>query len=484
MTTTEAPPAAKMYVGGRWTDAASGERLDSVDPSTERVIATIPAGGAADVQAAVDAAAEAAPRWAAVGWAARAKLLRELADRIDAVADDLARLEVRDCGNPLSGTSSDVTGAGGELRYFAGIAPGTTGTTGTGDSPTVSYTMRTPYGIVGRIIPFNHPFKFAAGKIAAPLAAGNTVILKPHEETSLTAIELAKLADGLLPPGVLSVLTGTGREVGAALVGHPAVPRIAFTGSVPTGRALLHTAADHIKHLSLELGGKNPLIVFPDVDPVAAAHAAVAGMNIARSNGQSCGSTSRIFVHREIRGPFLDALLDRVGKLRIGDPMNPDTEVGPLAFRAHYERVTNYIRIGQQEGATLAYGGYRPANLVAGYYVEPTVFTDVTDDMTIAREEIFGPVMSVFDWTDVDDVIARANGSTMALTANVWTNDISVGHRTAAALEAGYVYINGNGRRPTGMPFGGWKHSGLGKEHCIEELLSYTREKTIGITLH
>jgi betaine-aldehyde dehydrogenase len=262
------------------------------------------------------------------------------------------------------------------------------------------------------------------------------------------------------------------------------VPRIAFTGSVPTGRALLHTAADHIKHLSLELGGKNPLIVFPDVDPVAAAHAAVAGMNIARSNGQSCGSTSRIFVHREIRGPFLDALLDRVGKLRIGDPMNPDTEVGPLAFRAHYERVTNYIRIGQQEGATLAYGGYRPANLVAGYYVEPTVFTDVTDDMTIAREEIFGPVMSVFDWTDVDDVIARANGSTMALTANVWTNDISVGHRTAAALEAGYVYINGNGRRPTGMPFGGWKHSGLGKEHCIEELLSYTREKTIGITLH
>jgi betaine-aldehyde dehydrogenase len=483
MTAAETPPAARMYVGGVWADAVSGERIESVDPSTEQVIGTVPAGGAADVEAAVEAAADAAPGWAATAWSARAKLLRELADRIDSVAEDLARLEVRDCGNPLAGTSADVVGAGVDLRYFAGIAPGTTGTTGTADSPTVSYTMRMPYGIVGRIIPFNHPFKFAAGKIAAPLAAGNTVILKPHEATSLTAIELAKLADGLLPPGVLSVLTGAGREVGAALVGHPRVPRIAFTGSVPTGRALLHTAADQIKHLTLELGGKNPLIVFPDVDPVAAAHAAVAGMNIARSNGQSCGSTSRIFVHRSVRGPFLDALLDRVGKLRIGDPMDLDTEVGPLAFRAHYERVLNYIRIGRQEGATLAYGGSRPAGLATGYYVEPTVFTDVTDDMTIAREEIFGPVMSVFDWTDVDDVIARANDSTMGLTANVWTNDVSVAHRTAAALEAGYVYINGNGRRPTGMPFGGWKHSGLGKEHCVEELLSYTREKTIGITL-
>ena len=322
-----------------------------------------------------------------------------------------------------------------------------------------------------------------SGKVAAPLAAGNAVVLKPGEQTSLSALELGRLSEDLLPPGVLNVVTGRGSTTGSALVSHPDVPRVAFTGSVPTGRAVLRDSAEHIKHVSLELGGKNPIIVFPDVDPVRAARAAVTGMNIARCTGQSCGSTSRIFVHDDLRQPFLDALVTRVNELRIGDPREESTEVGPLAFRAHYDRVTSYVDAGLREGAQLLTGGHRPDGHDRGFFVEPAVFTDVGDDMTIAREEIFGPVMSVFGWSDVDDVVRRANSLPLGLTANVWTNDVSAAHRTARALEAGYVYVNGAGKRPTGSPFGGWKSSGLGKENGLEELVSYTREKTVTVTL-
>lgn len=332
-------------------------------------------------------------------------------------------------------------------------------------------------------MPFNHPFKFAAGKAAAPLAAGNAVIVKPGEQTSMSALELARIAADVLPPGVLNVVTGRGATAGAALVGHPDVPRIAFTGSVPSGRAVLRGAVEEIKHVSLELGGKNPIVVFPDVDPVRAARAAVAGMNIARCTGQSCGSTSRLFVHDDVRGPFVEALVARLSELRIGDPMDEGTEVGPLAFRAHHERVLSYVESGRREGATLVHGGERPSHLTRGFFLEPTVFTDVDDGMAIAREEIFGPVMSVLHWRDWDDVVGRANATRLGLTANVWTNDVSTAIRTARALEAGYVYVNGSGRRPAGMPFGGWKHSGLGKENGLQELLSYTREKSVTVTL-
>ncbi|MDQ3308457.1 MAG: aldehyde dehydrogenase family protein, partial [Actinomycetota bacterium] len=252
---------------------------------------------------------------------------------------------------------------------------------------------------------------------------------------------------------------------------------------VSTGRAVLHEAAENIKHVTLELGGKNPFIVFPDVDPREAAIAAVAAMNIARCSGQSCGSTSRLFVHASVKDAFSDALVERLAELRIGDPMDEGTDVGPLTFSAHHQRVLGYIEAGRREGANLLYGGGRPAGFPRGYFVEPTVFTDVDDQMVIAREEIFGPVMSVLSWTDYDDMVRRANSLPYGLTANIWTRDVSVAHRTARALEAGYVYVNGRGRRPTGSPFGGWKSSGLGKENCLEELLSYTREKTVAVTL-
>jgi betaine-aldehyde dehydrogenase len=378
---------------------------------------------------------------------------------------------------------SDVLGAVAELHYYAGLAPETRGSTAPPSPDTLSYTLREPYGVVARIIPFNHPFKFAAAKVAAPLAAGNAVVLKPGEQTSLSALELARIAADVLPPGVLNVVTGRGSTTGAALVAHPGVARVAFTGSVPSGRAVLRGAAEGIKHVSLELGGKNPIIVFPDVDPRRAAVAAVAGMNIARCTGQSCGSTSRLFVHDDVYDRFLDALLDRLGQLSVGDPMDESTQVGPLAFRSHHERVLAYIDGARQEGATVAAGGGRPAGLDRGFYVEPTVLTGLHDEMTVVREEVFGPVMSVLRWRDVEDVVRRANATPLGLTANVWTSDVSAAHRTARALQAGYVFVNGSGKKEMGMPFGGWKSSGLGKENALEELLSYTREKTVTVTL-
>ena len=472
-----------MFVGGSWVEASSGERLVSVDPTTEQPLGSFPDAAPEDVDRAVRAACRAAAGWRDLGWQRRAGLLRELASRIEKAEDRFADLDVADSGNPVTGMRADARSAAAEVRYYAGIAPGATGSTPLGPTDTLSYTVREPYGVVGRVIPYNHPFKFAAAKIAAPLAAGNAVVLKPAEHTSLSALELARLTEDLLPPGVLNVVTGRGPRAGQALVAHPDVPRVAFTGSVATGQAVLRAAAEEIKHVSLELGGKNPLIVFPDVDPVRAAHAAVDGMNIARCTGQSCGSTSRIYVHDDIRSPFLEALVDRVRGLRIGDPREEGTEVGPLAFREHYERVLAHIAGGVRDGATVVTGGGRPSGPARGFFVEPTVFTGVEDSMPIAQQEIFGPVISVLSWRDVDDVVRRANALPLALTAAVWTNDVSAAHRTARDLEAGYIHVNGSGRRPLGAPFGGWKSSGLGKENSLDELVSYTREKTVTVTL-
>jgi betaine-aldehyde dehydrogenase len=481
--TVQTSAARRMFVGGEWTEAADGASLPVVEPATEGQLGTVPDAGPDDLERAVAAAGAAASGWADAGWQRRAALLRELAGRIAGHAEELAVLDSRDSGNPITGMRADLASTPSEILYYAGIAPEAKGTTFPAGPDTLAYTVRQPYGVVGRIIPFNHPLKFAASKIAAPLAAGNCVLLKPGEQTSLSALELARLAEDLLPPGVLSVLTGTGARIGAALVAHAGVPRVAFTGSVPTGRQVLSTAAEHVKHVTLELGGKNPIIVCPDVDPQTAARAAVTAMNLARCNGQSCGSTSRLFVHDDLRAPFLDALVERVAELRVGDPLAEDTDIGPLAFAAHHQRVLAYIAAGRRDGATMLTGGGRPAGCERGYFVEPTVFGDVEDGMTIAREEIFGPVMAVLGWHDVDEVVQRANAVEYGLTANIWTRDVSAAHRLAGRLEAGYVTVNGTGGRALGTPFGGWKHSGLGKENSLEELLSYTREKTVAVTL-
>ena len=470
-----------MLIEGRLTGASDGATLPVIDPSTGESLGTIPDASAADVDTIVSSATKASGAWADTPWAKRSEALRKFADVISANVDDLALLDALDSGNPYNSMRADVLGAAEEIRYFAGIAPETKGRTFPSGPDALTYTEFVPYPVVARIVPFNHPLKFAAAKSAAPLAAGCSVVVKPGEHTSLSALRLAELAKDVFPPGVWNVVTGTGAKSGAALAAHPDVPRVAFTGSVPTGRQITEAGKQDIKHVSLELGGKNPFIVFPDADPVAAAAGAVAAMNLSRSTGQSCGSTSRIFVHRDIKEVFLSALLEKVATLRIGDPLDPSTEMGPLAFEKHYANVLSYVAAGLEDGARLAFGGKCPDELSSGFFLEPTVFVDVDMSMRIAREEIFGPVMSVLVWDDYDKMIAEANSLEFGLTANIWTRDISKALRTARRVESGYITINGTGGRPLGAPFGGFKSSGIGKESALDELLSYGREKSVTV---
>jgi betaine-aldehyde dehydrogenase len=471
-----------MFVGGRWLDAASKQTIESVDPTTEEVIARVPLAGPEDVELAVAAASEAQREWGALSWQERARLLRALAARLQEHASEFCELDAIDGGIPVTGMKKDVQNGVDFLLYFAGLASELKGWTIEVPGAGIDYTQREPYGVVGRIVPFNHPIQFAAAAIAAPLAAGNTVILKPAEQTPVSALRLAELTEDLLPAGVLNVVTGDGPTTGSAIAAHPAIPRIGFTGSVAGGRAVLRAAAEHIKAVSLELGGKNPLIVFPDVDIAAVARAAVDAMNFRRGQGQSCGSPSRVFVHADIHDPFVEELKSLMDALAVGDPLLEQTDMGPLAFAAHYARVTGYVEAGKQEGARLVTGGRRPADAERGYFLEPTLFDRVQPSMRIAREEIFGPVVSTLPWTDEEAVLAEANALPLGLTANIWTNDLSAALRFAARVQAGYVWINGRGQRPFGAPFGGYKQSGLGKENDLDELLSYTRVKNVNIS--
>ena len=471
----------RHFFAGTWRLTTGGMQLDSIDPSTEEVIGSFPRAEAEDVGQAVEAADAAAPAWRALSPAARASHLNEFADRLDDHLEELARLDTRDSGNPIGAMRADVRSGAKQVRAFAGLASELRGSTAQNGTDQVSYSLLEPFGVVGRIIPFNHPLKFAAAKIAAPLLAGNSVVLKPSEQTSLSALRMAELIEDVFPPGVVSVVTGLGAEAGHALAAHPRVPRVAFTGGVPAGQSVLHAGAKSIKSISLELGGKNPFIVFPDVDIEDAVAAAIKGMNLVRSQGQSCQSTSRLFVHREIHRDFVDRLASSMEALRVGDPLDEDTDVGPVAFREHFERVLGFVEAGKQEGANLLVGGNRARE--PGFFIQPALFTDVTNDMSIARNEIFGPVLSVLEWSDVDDVIRQANDSDYGLTANIWTNDFQAAHHAAHLLEAGYVWINGKGKRVPGTPFGGYKRSGLGKESSLEEVIGYTQEKVVALSL-
>ena len=395
-----------MFVGGEWVSAASGATMATIDPTTEKTIATVPVAGADDVDRAVAAALKGQEEWRRLTWQQRAQLMRELAQAVAANAGELAELDAIDGGIPVTGMKKDVQNAVDFLLYFAGLASEVKGWT-IETAQGVSYTRREPYGVVGRIIPFNHPIQFAASAVAAPLAAGNSVILKPAEQTPVSALRFAELAAPILPPGVLNVVTGDGPTTGAAIVSHPLVPRIAFTGSIATGRAVLRATAEEIKMVTLELGGKNPLVVFPDVDVRQVAVATVDAMNFRRGQGQSCGSPSRIYAHEAIHDEYVETLKALVEELTVGDPLSEDADMGPLAFAAHYERVTGYVASGRSEGARLVTGGGRPKDRDhLGYFVEPTVFDRVEPTMAIAREEIFGPVISVLSWSDEAEVLA------------------------------------------------------------------------------
>jgi betaine-aldehyde dehydrogenase len=474
-----------MLIGGELVASEAGEWLESVNPANEETLGHVPAATAADVNRAVTAAEAAQPAWGALEPKARAKLLRQLAQKLREHTDNILRIEVIDTGNTISKMRADVASAGDTLDYYAGFHSEIKGETIPASAKNLHLTLREPYGVVGRIIPFNHPIKFAANALAAPLMAGNTVVLKPPETSPLSATMLGEICREVLPAGVVNIVTGLGLPAGDALARHPTVKRIAFTGSVPTGRAIQRAAAEGgIKHVTLELGGKNPLIAFPDMDPDKVAQIAVAGMNFAWQ-GQSCGSTSRLLLHESLYKGVLERVVERVAALRLGDPLDDKSQMGPINSKRHYERVCAMVESGRQEGARLMTGGKRPPGdaFKRGYWLEPTVFADVKPTMRIAREEIFGPVLSVFSWRDENEALTLANSTEYGLTASIFTNDLDAAFRTARAVKSGYIWINGASGHFYGTPFGGYKNSGHGREEGIDELLSYTETKTIHLML-
>ena len=473
----------KMMIGGEWVESASEKRYTTLNPSLDAPLSDVPDGNAEDIDRAVQAAKSAFPQWSRLHVDERAKMLRRLAEAVRGWATEFGMLDALDGGNPYLAMIEDAKKGAGLLDFFCGLGMELKGQTIPTPDGGLNFTRLQPYGVVGRILPFNHPISFASGKIAAPLVAGNTVVLKPAEQTPLTALLLGKLAEECLPPGVLNIVTGDGPHCGAALVRHPNVRRIAFTGGVETGRAIIRDAG--IKSVSLELGGKNPLVVFADVDVGKAAAAAVAGMNFTRSQGQSCGSNSRVFVHKKTHGRFLDAVLKHVADIRIGLAEREDTQMGPLITREHYNKVMAFIQSGKEQGARLVFGGNHPSDpqLRRGYFIEPTVFDDVEHGMEIEQQEIFGPVMSVLTWEDEKKMLQEVNDVEYGLCANVWTNDVSTALRLADQIEAGYIWINGHGgKRYKGAPFGGFKQSGIGREHSTGELISYTQEKNVNVS--
>ncbi|MGP4110593.1 aldehyde dehydrogenase family protein [Streptomyces sp. 4N509B] len=470
-----------LHLGGEESHPGELGSQPTIDPASGEPLATVAVAGPADVARAVAAAARAAPAWRETSWQRRAAVLTAVADRIEAEAESWALLDVRDAGIPIRGMRRDVANALAYLRYFAGLAGGLPGGSTDVGTDGLSVLLREPYGVVGRIVPFNHPLQFAAQAIAAPLAAGNAVILKPAEQTPLSALHLAELLAELVPPGTVNVLPG-GAAAGAALVGHPGVPRIGFTGSVATGRAVLRGAAEHIKAVTLELGGKNPMLVLPDADLDVSVDLALDGMNLQRTAGQSCGSTSRVYVPADRAEDFAARLATAVAALRVGDPSREDTEVGPLAYAAHQRRVLAAVATAVAEGARLLTGGHAVPEAGGGFYVAPAVLDRVTEDMEIAAEEVFGPVVAVLSYDDLDDAVARANRLPLGLTANVVTGDLSAALALSHRLQAGYVWVNGRGQRPFGAPFGGHKLSGLGQENSLEEIMSYTQPKNVTLS--
>jgi betaine-aldehyde dehydrogenase len=472
----------KMLIDNRRVDSRSGARMVSMNPAYDEPIAQVPAANAGDVQLAVDAAKAAFPAWSRLHVDERVKHCRQFAAAVRGKARELGMLDAIDSGNPFLPMVEDAKKGAGLHDFFGGLGMEIKGETIPTPGGGLDYTRPQPFGVVGRIIPFNHPISFASGKIAAALVAGNTVILKPADQTPLSALWMGKLVQECFPPGVVNIVTGEGPACGGAIVAHPEVRRIAFTGSVETGLEITRRAG--IKSLSLELGGKNPLVVFPDVDIEKAAAAAVAGMNFTVSQGQSCGSNSRVFVHRSIRGKFTQAVLARAESIRVGLPELEQTQMGPVISRKQYDRIMGYIESGRREGARVLRGGvHAPGReLERGYFVDVTIFDNVRHGMTIEREEIFGPVMAILEWDDEALMLRDVNDTEYGLCANIWTNDLSTAMRMADAVEAGYVWINGHGgRRFKGAPFGGYKASGIGREHSIGELMSYVQVKNVNV---
>ncbi|KPN45724.1 aldehyde dehydrogenase [Mycobacterium intracellulare subsp. chimaera] len=490
MVSTAAGPAHR-YVDRDWRVVVSGRQRSAArryvteSPATEQPLAQVPDCAPEDVDHAV-AATEAAQRaWARKPPRERARQLRAFAEALREHREELATIDALDGGFPITAMRLDVDAAVDYIEVMCDLALDLGGRTIPASGQHLHYTLQQPYGVVARIVPYNHPLFFAAAKIAAPLVAGNGVVLKAPEQAPLSALRIGEIAAEVLPSGLLVVLTGRGSESGRALVRHPRVRRIAVIGSEQTGRSIQHDAADTgVKDVTLELGGKNAMLVLADADPVRAAAGAVVGMNFTATMGQSCGSTSRLLVHRSLVDEVLENVRLLVERIRIGDPLADETEMGPLITRVHYERVLDAIDSAKRAGAEVVTGGGRPGGIGdRGYFVAPTVLAAVSPDSAVARTEIFGPVLSVMTFDDVGEAVDVANRVEYGLTAAVWTENVGMAHSLASQLDAGYIWVNGSSRHFWGVPFGGFKNSGIGREDSLEELVSFSQTKAVNVLL-
>lgn len=477
------PRQRGLFYGGQWHAPRSGADADAetLNPAYNEVITRAPVANAADVDAAVQAAHAAFAGWAATPPAQRARYLRRAAAVLREHAMPLAQLDALNNGNPVSALAHDAGFAADCLDYFAGLATEIKGETIPMGLGNFNYTVQEPLGVVGRIVAYNHPLMFAAARLAAPLAAGNTVVIKAPDQAPLSTLRLAELVGDIFPPGVVNFLCG-GRECGDALGRHPLVRKITLIGGVPTGKAVMKTAADSLKPVLLELGGKNALVAYADADLGRLVDGIIAGMNFTWS-GQSCGSTSRVFLHESIH----DTVLDAVARLlptrhKPGIPTDPATTMGALVSRAQLE-VEHYVRAGLEDGGRLVCGGKRPDDpaLRDGFFHEPTVFSDMQPHMRLAREEVFGPILSVFRWRDEDTLFEQVNGVDFGLTGSIWTQSLDTAHRAASRIQTGYVWINNTSQHFMGAPFGGVKQSGIGREECFAELLEFTYCKNVNL---
>ncbi|HVX60115.1 MAG TPA: aldehyde dehydrogenase family protein [Pirellulales bacterium] len=473
----------ECFIGGRWAPAASGKTFETINPATEEVLAQVAEGDAEDVDAAVTAARDALENgpWGKMDARDRGRLMYKLADLIEDELDELAALETLDNGKPVrDAKAADLPLAIDCLRYYAGYADKLHGQTIPVRGNYFTYTRREPVGVVGQIIPWNFPILMVCWKWGPALAAGCTIVMKPAEQTPLTCLRLARLAQKAgIPDGVINVVPGYGPTAGASIVKHPGVDKVAFTGEHRTAQIIMRDASETLKRLTFELGGKSPNVVFADADLDAAAAGSHFGLYF--NQGQCCCAGSRLFVEEKVYDKFVDKLVEMNKSRKLGNPLDPSTEQGPQVDQAQFDKIMHYIDLGKQEGAQCLSGGKRFGE--QGYFIEPTLFGDVRDEMSIAKDEIFGPVLSVLKFKDVNEIVDRANNTMFGLAAAVWTRDISKAHHLAAQVKAGTVWVNCYDVFDAAAPFGGFKMSGLGRELGERGLDAYTETKTVTVSL-